>query len=46
LLKDNLDELILAIMIGVMVGGRMGHVFIYDLPYFISHPLKIFALQE
>lgn len=46
LLKNNLDELILAIMIGVMIGGRMGHVLIYDLSYFVSHPLKIFAIQQ
>jgi len=46
LLKNNLDELILAIMIGVMIGWRMGHVLIYDLAYFISHPLKIFAIQQ
>ena len=46
IIQHHIDELILAIMIGVMVGWRMGHVLIYDLPYFISHPLKIFALQE
>ncbi len=46
LLKNNLDELILAIMIGVMIGWRMGHVLIYDLAYFIAHPLKIFAIQQ
>lgn len=46
LLKNHLDELILAIMIGVMIGWRMGHVLIYDLAYFISHPLKIFAIQQ
>lgn len=46
LIKHNLDELILMILIGVMVGGRMGHVVIYDLSYFLAHPLKIFALQE
>jgi len=46
LLKNNLDELILAIMIGVMIGWRMGHVLIYDLAYFITHPLKIFAIQQ
>ncbi len=46
LLKNNLDELILAIMIGVMVGWRMGHVLIYDIAYFIEHPSKIFAIQQ
>ena len=46
LLSTKLDELTLAIMIGVMIGWRMGHVFIYDLAYFISYPIKIFAIQQ
>ena len=45
-IKDDLDWLILAILIWVMVGGRLGHVFIYDFAYFVDHPLKIFAFQD
>ncbi len=42
----DLDGLILAILIGVMLWGRLGHVFIYDWSYFMTHPLKILAFQE
>jgi len=31
---------------GAIVGGRLGYVLFYDPPYFLSHPLKIFALWE
>lgn len=27
-----------------MIGGRLGHVLFYDLPYYLEHPLEIFAL--
>lgn len=46
LLKNNIDELILSIMLGVMLGWRIWHVLIYDFFYFIKNPLKIFAIQE
>ena len=31
---------------GVIVGGRLGYVLFYDLPYFISNPSKIIAIWE
>ncbi len=46
LIKNDLDGLMIAILLGVMVWGRLGHVFIYDLAYFISHPSKILAFSE
>ena len=45
-MNSHLDDLMIAILLGVMIGGRMGHVLIYDLPYFISHPSKIFAVSD
>jgi phosphatidylglycerol:prolipoprotein diacylglycerol transferase len=33
-------------MLGVMLGGRLGHILIYDLAYYIAHPLKILAYHE
>lgn len=41
-----LDTFIITAMLGVMIGGRMGHVLIYDLPYFLTHPLQIFAINK
>ena len=32
------------LVVAGMVGGRLGHVLFYDLPYFIHHPAEIFAI--
>ena len=42
--KRQLDDLLTAVIIGVILGGRLGYVLFYDLGYFLSHPLEIFAL--
>jgi len=47
--KDNdqiLDLLFWIFLIGVIVGGRLGYVLFYNLPYFLQNPLKIFAIWE
>jgi len=33
-------------MAGVILGGRLGYVLFYNLPYYISNPAKIFAIWE
>lgn len=33
-------------LIGVIIGGRLGYVFFYNLPYYLVHPGKIIALWE
>ena len=42
--RKQLDDLLTAIIIGVIVGGRLGYVFFYDFWYFLTHPLQIFAV--
>ncbi|MBO7053249.1 MAG: prolipoprotein diacylglyceryl transferase [Alphaproteobacteria bacterium] len=42
--KKQLDDFLTTIVIGVIVGGRLGYVLFYDFPYFIKHPLEILAL--
>lgn len=42
-LRQYLDDLMLAIMLGVLIGGRLGHVFIYNLSYYLANPLEILA---
>ncbi|HHX58908.1 MAG TPA: prolipoprotein diacylglyceryl transferase [Candidatus Moranbacteria bacterium] len=37
-----LDKLSLFLIIGVILGGRLGYVFFYELGYFIQHPVEIF----
>jgi phosphatidylglycerol:prolipoprotein diacylglycerol transferase len=33
-------------LFGVLAGGRLGYVLFYNLPYYLEHPLKVFALWE
>lgn len=41
-----LDDLTVYIVAGTIIGARLGHVFFYDLGYYLHHPLKIFAIWE
>ena len=44
---QDVDDLLFYGMIGVIVGGRLGHVIFYGpLSYYISHPLEIFAVWK
>ena len=42
--KKQLDDLLTAIILGVILGGRLGYVLFYNLPFFLAHPLEIFAV--
>lgn len=42
--KKELDDLLTAVIIGVIIGGRLGYVLFYDPIYFLLNPLEIFAL--
>ncbi len=37
----QVDTLLLYMMIGTVVGARLGHVLFYDLGYYIKHPVEI-----
>jgi prolipoprotein diacylglyceryl transferase len=39
---EDLDNLLIYIVIGTVVGARLGHVLFYDPSYYFSHPLEIF----
>ncbi len=41
--EQLLEGIIVALVVGVIVGGRLGYVLFYNLPYFLDHPLEIFA---
>lgn len=38
--------LVILVMFGVLAGGRLGHVFLYEPHYFWQHPTEIFALWQ
>lgn len=42
--RHELDDMFSWIILGVIIGGRLGYVLFYNLPFFISHPLEIFAV--
>jgi len=43
---ENVDDIILWITLGVVLGGRLGYVLFYNLDYFIQNPLSAFALWQ
>lgn len=42
--KDDVADLVFAVAIGVILGGRTGYVLFYNLSEYIAHPLEIFAI--
>lgn len=42
--KKQMDDLLSAVILGVILGGRLGYVLFYNLPFFLAHPLEIFAV--
>src|SRR5207342_2822775 len=42
----QLDDFILWVTLGIIVGGRTGYVLFYNLPFFIEHPAEIFELWK
>lgn len=41
----EIESLIIYILIGTVVGARLGHCFFYEPQYFLSHPLEILNLR-
>lgn len=44
LTKDDVYDLLFYMILGVMVGGRLGYVILYDLPSYLSDPLSILTI--
>ena len=45
-LQSKIDDLIVYIIIGIILGGRLGHVIFYQLEQYLSNPLEIFAIWK
>ncbi len=43
---EMLDDALFYGMLGVVAGGRLGHVLFYQFGYYLEHPLHIFAIWE
>src|SRR3982074_1468849 len=44
--RPQLDDFILWVTVGIILGGRAGYVLFYNLPFFIQHPAEIFELWK
>lgn len=40
------DKLTWYVVIGTIVGARIGHVIFYDLPYYIQHPWEVLMIRQ
>jgi len=40
------DRLVWFIVIGTIIGARLGHVFFYDWPYYQAHPVEIIMIRN
>ncbi|MDR2550617.1 MAG: prolipoprotein diacylglyceryl transferase [Desulfobulbus sp.] len=43
-MRDRLDDLHLFLILGVVLGGRLGYVLFYNPAYYLAHPLDIPAI--
>ena len=39
--REQVNDLTTVIILGLMIGARLGYVVFYNLPYFLQHPLEI-----
>jgi phosphatidylglycerol:prolipoprotein diacylglycerol transferase len=43
---QDFDDFVLWVTLGIILGGRIGYVLFYNLPYFAEHPLESFQLWK
>ena len=44
--KNNIEDLITYMILGILIGGRLGYCIFYTPTYFFENPQKIFFLWE
>ena len=44
--KIYLDDLITYLIIGIILGGRLGYVLIYNLKFYLKNPLEIIMIWQ
>ena len=45
-IKNTFDDYITYLILGIIIGGRLGYVFIYNLSFYINNPLDIFKIWQ
>ncbi len=43
---ESLDNLLVYVVVGIIVGARLGHCLFYDPDFYLANPLKILAIWE
>lgn len=46
LLRKSPEDILLYVILWLLIGGRLGHIFIYDFSYYLQYPLKVFSFWE
>ena len=48
LLLDNqqIGDLVFFVMLGIIIGGRLGSIIFYNFSYYLEHPLEIFYIHK
>jgi phosphatidylglycerol:prolipoprotein diacylglycerol transferase len=44
--RRHADDLVFYAALGIILGGRLGYVLFYNLPYYLQHPLDILKLWD
>ena len=44
--SSMLDDMLFYGVLGVILGGRLGHILFYQFGYYLQHPLEIFAVWQ
>ena len=45
-INNIFDQLISHIIIGIIIGGRLGYIVLYNIDYYLTNPIKIFYIWE
>jgi phosphatidylglycerol:prolipoprotein diacylglycerol transferase len=46
LTQEQISDLVFHVALGVVLGGRLGYVLFYNLPFYLQHPLQVLAVWE
>jgi phosphatidylglycerol:prolipoprotein diacylglycerol transferase len=44
--KNKFDDYLTYLIIGIILGGRLGYIFIYNLTFYVNNPLDIFKIWQ
>ena len=42
--QQDVSDMLFYIVLGVILGGRLGYILFYNFGYYLKHPLEIFAI--